>query len=108
MNFEQTFENVKREIEFELFREKLIHYSKVSVTKRKMISILSNFIDIIEDDEEDECSAFGNFYYTNVNYHNISDMSVIEDVTTSLVRLARKNDNVKRVIQLIIETCDKI
>lgn len=97
MNFDETFDSVKKELEFDYFVEKIDKYRQNTVTQRKMVNILSYFTDLVLENE------YQDFYYTNVNRIRYSDSTI-----SSFVRLALRSPNVYKILTLIIETCDRL
>jgi hypothetical protein len=95
MSFEQTFERVKKDLEFDYFFEKIQRYQLKSAAHQKMINILSYFIDLIEDGD------YQDFYFANVNRLPTIDIS-------SFVRLALREPKVCRILELIVNTCDRL
>jgi hypothetical protein len=99
MDFTNTFERVKKDLEFDELCERILSYQSNQVAQRKMVNILSHFIDIIP---HDECPEYQDFYYTNVNHIPYSETTI-----SSFVRLALKSEHVYKILNLIVTTCNK-
>ena len=97
MDFDETYENVKKELEFDYFVDKIEKYHVNTLAQRKMVNILSYFTELLLEND------FQDFYYTNVNRIKYTEYTI-----SSFVRLALRSPNVYKVLKLIVETCDRM